>query len=90
MGFTLDAEKVIHLPDLNFVQFCQKTYGLNRGVYNTVDSWFYQKGATDIADRRKRIIHFLDCVHHPVENGRLKFGHGGLASCLTLYWENYA
>jgi riboflavin kinase len=77
----------IHLPDLQFVQFCEERFGLNRGVYNTIDSWFYHKGVIDIVNRRKRILHFLENICHSIQNSKLKFGHGGLSSCLSSYWD---
>ena len=77
----------IHLPDLQFVQFCEERFGLNRGIYNTIDSWFFHKGIIDIVNRRKTIVHFLENIAQPTQNGKLKFGHGGLSSYLSAYWD---
>lgn len=84
---SVDTREVIHLPDLQFIQYCQQRYGLNRGVYNTIDSWFYNMGVTDIAHRRNNIIQFLDGCSQQIQHGKLQFGHGGLTPCLTLYWN---
>lgn len=80
---------IIHLPDLQFVRFCEEKYGVNRGVYNTIDSWFYRKGLIDIVIRRKTIIQFLEYVSYSYRNSKVKFGHGGLSSCLSNYWDKY-
>lgn len=85
----INTKVIIHLPDLHFVQFCEERFGLNRGVYNTIDSWFYHKGVTDIINRRKSILHFLGNIRQSIQNGRLKFGHGGLSMCLSTYWDKY-
>jgi riboflavin kinase len=88
MAAVIDIQSAIHLPDLNFVKYCETKYGLNRGVYNIVDSWFYQKGEIDIINRRRRIIHFLESIDYPLQDGRLKFGHGCLTPCLLNYLES--
>jgi riboflavin kinase len=76
-----------HFPDLQFVQFCEESFGLNRGVYNTIDSWFFRQGVIDIVNRRKTIVHFLEHSCHSTQKRKLKFGHGGLSSRLSAYWE---
>lgn len=81
-------EKNIHLPDLMFVNLCEANYGINRGVYNTIDAWFYKHGITDVLERRRNIISFLDFIKPKSEtNGksRHKFGPGGLAVKLQNY-----
>jgi riboflavin kinase len=72
----------IHLTDFAFAKLCENKFGINRGIYNTIDSTFYEKGIRDIISRRKTIISFLtitvgisgDLKHH-----QHKFGHGGLS-----------
>jgi len=79
-------DMVIHLPDLSFVQWCEKSFGLNRGVYNTIDAWFYDNGVKDILKRRKLIVYFLNHYHHDQSDGkRMKFGQGRLTSLLLEY-----
>ncbi|MEW9673342.1 hypothetical protein [Ammoniphilus sp. 3BR4] len=36
--------KEIQLPDILFCKLCEDKYGINRGVYNSIDTWFFQKG----------------------------------------------
>lgn len=56
MAVRLDIRKAIHFTDLEFVRLCKEKFGLNRGVYNTVDAWFYEQGVTRITDRRAYIL----------------------------------
>ncbi|MFD1708905.1 hypothetical protein ACFSCZ_19765 [Siminovitchia sediminis] len=85
----LIKEKEIHLNDLRFSQLCQELYGINRGVYNTIDDWFYTKGIINILERRKVILDFLASLEQSNQNIRRyrKFGHGGLSAELDSYWE---
>jgi|HigsolmetaAR203D_1030402.scaffolds.fasta_scaffold01081_20 hypothetical protein len=82
-----NRKQVIHLPDLSFVKWCDETFGVNRGVYNTIDSWFYEKGLTDILERRKHILHFLKYAQTSGKEKKIKFGHGGLSISLANYWR---
>ena len=34
----------LNLPDLDFFLWCQQQYKINKGVYNTIDRWFYKNG----------------------------------------------
>jgi hypothetical protein len=72
----------VHLTDFSFSKLCENTFGVNRGVYNTIDSKFYEQGIRDIISRRKTIISFLTFAVGT--SGDLKchkpnFGHGGLS-----------
>ncbi|MEW9671455.1 hypothetical protein [Ammoniphilus sp. 3BR4] len=69
----------VQLPDLSFIRLCESRYGINRGVYNTIDCWLYEQGWKNIVERRKTILGFLD------GNGRQPFGHGGLSMKLQEY-----
>ncbi|MFP3125954.1 hypothetical protein OH784_25195 [Ectobacillus funiculus] len=83
-----DTNTLIHLPDLLFVQWCEERFGINRGVYNTIDFWFYQKGVKEVAQRRRYALSFfLSFNQHKDEKTKIKFGHGGLAASLKHYWE---
>jgi riboflavin kinase len=72
----------IHLTDLSFSKLCENKFGINRGIYNTIDSTFYEKGIRDIISRRETIISFLTFAVGT--SGDLKchqhrFGQGGLS-----------
>lgn len=75
---------IIHLADFSFIQFCIRKYGVNRGVYNTIDLWFYKNGLVDILVRRRNILIFLESLTE-LKNPRLKFGSGGLTMKLQQY-----
>ena len=85
---TFDEQKsIINLPDLLFVRYCEETFGLNRGVYNTIDQWFYKKEVKDIKVRRKKTLEFLLYCKGLIkkEENKLKFGRGNLTNLLTEY-----
>lgn len=90
-GIKLNKQtEFIHLPDLQFIQLCITHFGINRGVYNTIDAWFFEYGVINILKRRKRIYHFLSqCQSDLTKNGKIKFGHGNLSKTLTEYSLNY-
>ncbi|WP_051348366.1 hypothetical protein [Peribacillus kribbensis] len=81
--------ELVHLPDLLFHQYCIKQFGINRGVYNTIDEWFFDKGNKNILERRQRIFHFLNwCLQNGLAaNGKIKFGPGNLSKNLMDYSE---
>ncbi|KAB7707158.1 hypothetical protein F9802_09120 [Bacillus aerolatus] len=83
-----DINSLIHLPDLLFVQWFDAEFGINRGIYNTIDSWFYQKGVKDITQRRHYILKFSQSLNH-LSNKRqkIKLGPGGLTTSLNNFWE---
>lgn len=89
---SIAVEQKIHLMDLAFCKFCEEEYGINRGVYNTIDAWFYENGVVDILLRRKEIVEFLEYVSKGVRrNGRhpkIKFGRKVLALKLREYYNN--
>lgn len=82
---------IIHLPDLLFIQYCNDQFGINRGIYNTIDSWFFEKGIINILERRQKIYHFLtnSLGDDAAKNIRkIKIGHGNLAKKLNEYFES--
>lgn len=85
-------QSTIHLPDLAFVRFCEQHYHINRGVYNVIEEWFYQKGLTEIVHRRRTILQFLEQrkVTLDTEEKREKFGPGGVSSQLSHFWQAQA
>ena len=86
---SVDGNKIIHLTDLSFINVCANKYGINRGVYNTIDEWFYRQGLLNILERRKNILFFLDYIKgkNEFKNSRYKFGHGGLTIKLQEYYS---
>jgi hypothetical protein len=43
---------------------------------------------TNILERRAFILHFLGVFRPKIGQKRIKFGHGGLSSSLSAFWEN--
>jgi hypothetical protein len=80
-------ERVIHLPDMKFIHFCNEHYGVNRGVYNTIDTWFYEQGIEHVIERRRQILLCLTFIKEKQEtkDDRCKFGSGGLKIKLQEY-----
>lgn len=76
----------IHLPDIPFSKFCEYEYRINRGIYNTIDGWFYEQGETDILSRRRRIIDFLDYLNE-TRFGEKSLGKGGLSKKLHDFYK---
>ncbi|WP_240418619.1 RNA-binding protein [Paenibacillus periandrae] len=75
----------LHLPDIQFVNYCFQTFGLNRGIYNTIDQWLYSTGYREITSRRSQIISFLKDIqqkHGKDQSSVLRFGKGGLTKQL--------
>ena len=81
MGHKL--EEIFNLPDIKFIQFCEWKFQLNRGVYNNIDIWFYEKGVKSIISRRKVVINFLffACSNEK----KVKFGSDGLKKKLEEF-----
>lgn len=74
---------ILNLPDLQFSQFCQQQFSLNKGIYNTIDSWFYDNGIINIVDRRTMVLRFMSFT---ISNGaEVKFGPGGLLEKLEEF-----
>ncbi|WP_274854201.1 hypothetical protein [Bacillus methanolicus] len=79
---SLEKSKYLNLPDLQFFQWCHQRFGLNKGVYNTIDNWFYDYGIVNILHRRIYLLAFLDFVKDAglkQDNHKfIRFGNGGL------------
>ncbi|WP_426454096.1 RNA-binding protein [Paenibacillus sp. S-38] len=85
-----EGADVLQLPDLLFVTYCFRTFGLNRGIYNTIDEWLYRSGILEITKRRQTVIAFLS---EQQRQGRppgtyLKFGKGALTGLLHDFVTN--
>ena len=89
---SFQRSRYLNLPELQFFHWCQHQYRINKGVYNTIDSWFFQKGIVSILNRRIYILAFLDFVmktgQHDNQNKYLRFGNGGLTKALQ-HFLNY-
>ncbi|MEK4031451.1 hypothetical protein MKZ02_23745 [Pseudobacillus sp. FSL P4-0506] len=83
-----EMEENIHLNDLSFIRLCSDNYGINKGIYNTIDAWFYNQGVTNILDRRKNILLFLEYLKRKRNKAqsKQKFGNGGLTINLQEYF----
>ncbi|AOH53532.1 hypothetical protein ABE28_004140 [Peribacillus muralis] len=84
----LGAEETVHLTDLSFISVCNEKYGINRGVYNTIDAWFYKQGLNNILERRNSILEFLEFIKGTADmkHSQCKFGHGGLTVKLEEFY----
>ena len=86
-----ERNPIINLPDILFIKYCNETFGLNRGVYNTIDEWFYTENVKDIKVRRENILDFLLYTIRSMDDDerkvRLKFGKGNLINQLSEYSE---
>lgn len=87
---TVNPDK-FHLPDSQFFTWCQSLYGINKGIYNTIDLWFYESNKRDILSRRRCIVEFLtfviSCKMNRNHHYSLRFGHGGLVKKLREFSE---
>ena len=82
------AKNLHHLPDLRFAKWCEETYSVNRGVYNTIDEKLYEAGYEDIRERRNAIIAFLEkhvAFDHTQSKKYFTFGHGNLSVALQQF-----
>lgn len=83
-------DEAVHLPDYQFVTYCFHSYGLNRGIYNTIDEWLYRYGIRTVVERRRALVKFLAYTHQESQQSRyLKFGKGGLTKQLETFMESH-
>lgn len=83
-------EQMINLPDLQFVKWCEKNFGINRGVYNTIDEKLFELGYKNIQIRREAIITFLKQHVENTNEKYYKFGHGNLSIALQSFQKFFA
>lgn len=81
----MESEEIYHLPDWQFAKWCEKTFAINRGVYNTIDEKLYKFGYVNIYDRRKALIAFLRQNVKKTEQKYYKFGPGKLSEALDKF-----
>lgn len=81
------AYNYLNMPDLQFFNWCNQQFKVNRGIYNTIDQWFYEYGVVNIYSRRIQLLAFLDSVkdqlNEPHSSKFIRFGHGGLTKRLN-------
>ncbi|MGJ7912673.1 hypothetical protein [Neobacillus sp. LXY-1] len=90
--YSFDSSHYLNLPDLQFFAWCNQKYQINRGVYNTIEQWFYDYGVVHIHNRRIQMLAFLEFVteerHGQIQEKILRFGHGGLTKKLNEFINN--
>ncbi|MFB6466974.1 hypothetical protein ACE38V_09130 [Cytobacillus sp. Hz8] len=90
----LKKSSYLNLPDLRFYQWLNHLYNINKGVFNTIDQWFYENGFENIYCRRIYILSFLEYVQKEEmvkKKGKyVRFGHGGLICQLRRFCESLA
>jgi riboflavin kinase len=79
----------IHLTDYSFQKMCDAEFGINRGVYNEIDKWFYNKGIVNILERRREILKFI-VFNSANGKHKVRFGNGGLRQKLIDYFDKVA
>ncbi len=79
-------KEIAELPDLIFARFCEKEYGVNKGIYNTIDAWFFERGLDRIVERRQMILAFFMTLKLQENASKIKFGSRGLAARLNHFW----
>ncbi|MET1029939.1 hypothetical protein [Domibacillus tundrae] len=90
-GSPLKDSTFLNLPNSRFYEWCYEKYGLNRGVFNTIDNWLYEYGIVNVLSRRIYLLAFLDFAEasgiRRGEQKYLKFGHGGLSEKLREFLQ---
>lgn len=84
-----NEQNCIHLTDYSFQKMCEIEFGINRGVYNEIDKWFFNKGFVDILERRREILNFIR-FNAPNGKKKVRFGSGGLRQKLVEYYGEVA
>ncbi|MGE8079790.1 hypothetical protein [Peribacillus loiseleuriae] len=83
----------MNLPDLQFFNWCHLQYGVNKGIYNTIDNWFYEYGIVNILSRRIYLLSFLEFAKEVESEQKqdkvIRFGNGGLVKKLHEFLVVY-
>jgi hypothetical protein len=90
----LGQARYLNLPDLQFFNWCHSQFQVNKGIYNTIDQWFYDEGIVNIHPRRVHVIAFLQFAQEgnkrkAEREGVLRFGAGGLTNQLREFMNGY-
>lgn len=78
-------QSIFHSTDLDFVNVCRERFGLNRGIYNTIDKWCFDNGFVHIVHRREFILSFLEFYHTVSEGKKINFGRGGVIPAINHF-----
>ncbi|AXI00232.1 RNA-binding protein [Sporosarcina sp. PTS2304] len=80
-------DELFHLPDRRFFDWCAKSYSINKGIFNVIDSWLFDYGLKDIVSRRKAMDQYLNyLLLHGFYNEKklyLQFGKKGVTESLS-------
>jgi riboflavin kinase len=81
----------VNVPDFTFQKSIEQNFGINRGIYNIIDEWFFEQGIQDVIKRRLAIVEFSHFVVEPkVKMGpttKARFGNGGLVKKLNDFCQ---
>ncbi|PIC63174.1 RNA-binding protein [Sporosarcina sp. P13] len=87
------VDDLFHLPDRRFFEWCARSYSINRGIFNVIDSWLFDYGMKDIVSRRKAMDHYLRyLLLHGFYNEKklyLQFGKKGVTESLSNFAERH-
>lgn len=79
----------LHFPEVRFFQWCNEKYKINKGIYHTIDEWFYTNGINNIISRRIHVIAYLEYLltqdQFQTDSKYVKFGNGGLVKSLNEF-----
>ncbi len=89
-SITKEQLNFVNLTDLQFTGLCKEKYGVNKGLYNTIENYFAKKGIRNILYRRVYILEFLNDVQRrkgkECRETHVTFGSGGLAKALHNFF----
>lgn len=68
----LGQARYLNLPDLQFFNWCHSQFRVNKGIYNTIDQWFYDEGIENIHPRRVHVIAFYNLHKKEMEERQEK------------------
>ncbi|WP_423798406.1 hypothetical protein [Neobacillus sp. SAB-20_R2A] len=81
----------VNVPDYTFQKSIEMNYGINRGIYNRIDEWFFEQGIQEVIERRQIIVEFSNFVVEPkmkiATPVKTRFGNGGLVKSLNNFWN---
>ncbi|ARF17113.1 hypothetical protein [Sporosarcina ureae] len=86
-------EDLFHLPDRRFFDWCAKSYSINRGIFNVIDSWLFEYGMKDIISRRRAMDNYLRYLltqgFYNEKKLFLQFGKKGVKESLSNFAERH-
>ncbi|PIC63234.1 hypothetical protein CSV79_12895 [Sporosarcina sp. P13] len=86
----MDIENTINITDSSIVSICNKIYGVNKGIFNKIDEWFYHIGVVNIKERRRTILLFMEHIqlNKISTQSTVPFGSGGLRIMFDSFVES--